>query len=513
VRFASSNSSRYNQFALQLRVPKQLQFFILFLPGIFLLNGCSVALGPGYTIQQQNFEIHFVSSSEPHLVVRCTYQLLNSGNQSLQSMRVIVPAAEAFHRAGTMAEWDGQALNMQMTNAATATDVGDTVEMRWNEPWIPKQKRTLVLSYEVSTGAHLGSFLAVSTETFFAYPDSWNPVLLAPKGVFGTGGAAPKKWNISVRVPAGFLVHASGTSGKKSNSHNEIVYSFLQKPGDFAPFAAGGKYVERVVHSDGERILFWTLRPVDPQSAQDAARSIGQRVRYYESEYGKGGKRDSTIRLAECVIPSQNFGCGALPQTVFIHPAWIAGGLKDEKFYEDANLELAYTWFGGVSRVRFDEFPLPMDAAAPYAGWEAQAHEKGVNARSERIQWLLKDFDRHAAGCKEKIVLPRPADSKTCSYAAAWSKSGLFFFAMEDRIGRTAFHKALKNMIQDRRGRDFSLEDLISAIEAESHLPQGEFVREWLKHLGIPDEFRARYAMNVTPAPNFSASTIKEPQR
>jgi hypothetical protein len=68
-------------------------------------------------------------------------------------------------------------------------------------------------------------------------------------------------------------------------------------------------------------------------------------------------------------------------------------------------------------------------------------------------------------------------------------------------------------MIQDRRGLDFSLEDLISAIEAESHQPQGQFVREWLKHLGIPDEFRARYAMNVTPAPNSSASTIKEPQR
>jgi len=251
---------------------------------------------------------------------------------------------------------------------------------------------------------------------------------------------------------------------------------------------------------------------VDSQAAQNAAVAIARRAHYYETEFGKGGKEDRTIRLLECEIPTQSFGCGALPQTIFVHQAWIARGLKDEKFYDDANFELAYTWFGGVARVRFDEFPLPMDSAAAYAGWEAKAKEEGGDARNGRIRWLLADFDKHAAQCKDKIILPQPANSQSCSYSAAWSKSGLFFFAMEDRIGREEFHKALKNMIQYRRARDMSIEDLISSIEEESHRPQGAFARQWLKDPGIPAEFRARYSGDVTPAEKSSNSNTKETQ-
>src|SRR5262249_8577271 len=203
--------------------------------------------------------------------------------------------------------------------------------------------------------AHLASFLAVSPDTFFADPASWNPALLPPKGLWGAGIIPPKKWRLSVRVPSGFLVHASGSLGKRSTDHDEWVYAFEQRLHDFAPFAAGGKYVENEIHSGGERVLFWTLQPVDSTAAQNAAASIAPRARYYEAEYGISTKGDRTIRLLECVIPSQNFGCGALPQTIFVHQAWVARGLKDEKLYEDANFELAYTWFGGIARVRFDE--------------------------------------------------------------------------------------------------------------------------------------------------------------
>ena len=498
-------------------VPKPFPLFLALLPAIFHSAGCGVALGPGYTIEQQNFELHFVSAPEPHLAVRCTYQLRNTGNQPLQRIRIVVPPAEAFHRAGTVAEWNGKPLEVEPVGGAAATDIGDTVELRWNEAWNLKQKRTLVLSYELSTGSHLGSFLAVAPETFFAYPGSWNPALLAPQGVFGTGGTAPKRWNISIRVPPGFLAHASGAWGKKSGSRGETVYSFLQTTGDFAPFAAGGKYVEREIHADGEKIVFWTLQASDPQAVQNAARSIARRAHYYETEYGKARKGDGTIRLLECVIPTKGFGCGALPLTLFVDQGWIARGLKDEQFHEDANFELAYTWFGGVAHVRYEDFPLPMDSAAPYAGWEAQAEEEGGEARSKRIHRLLDDFDGHAAECKDKIVLPRPAGLQNCSYSAAWTKSGLFFFALEDRIGREAFHKALQNMVQYRRARDISIEDLISSLEAESHQAQAAFVRQWLKDSGIPAEFRARYRGNAAPAEptapdSATSSNTKETQ-
>jgi len=472
--------------------------------GFYFLGACSVSFGPGFSIQKQDLELRFVSSPQPHLALRCTYQLANFGNQPLQSLRLVLPAAESFHRTATTAEWNGQSVGVQSISATSATDRGDTVELHWNAPWTPKQKRTLVVTYELSTGFHLGNYLAVGQDTFFAFPESWNPALLPPKNIFGAGGVPPKKWRLSVRVPSGFLVHASGTAGKRSTAGGEWIYSFEQHLRDFAPFAAGGKYVEKEFHVDGERILFWTLQPVDPTAAQNAATSIASRARYYKTEYGDSAKGDRTIRLLECVIPARNFGCGALPETVFVHQAWIARGLTDKKFYDDVNFELAYTWFGGVARVRFDEHPLPMDAVPPYAGWEAQAMEEGGDARLARIRWLLADFDKHVANCKEKIILPRPAGLQDCSYSSAWSKSGLLLFAIEDKIGRANLHKALEQMIQARRGQDFSLEDLIAALESKTHQRQGEFVRKWLKHPGIPEDFRARYSMAVAPAADSS---------
>ena len=483
---------------------------LIFALAVILLAGCNVAFGPGYLIKKQNIELRFVSSPEPHLVVQCTYQLLNSGNQPLSTLQVRVPAANAFRRTATSAEWNGKSISIQTVSAASLSDRGDTIELHWPEPWAVKQKRTLVLSYKLSTGVHLGSYLAASPETFFAFPESWDPVLLPARHLLATGGIPPPKWDLSVRVPSGFLVNASGIPAKRKSSHDEWIYSFRQQPGAFASFAAGGKYVEREVNANGDRILFWTLQPVDSAAAQSAANSIASRARYYESQYGSLTKGQRTIRLLECPVPSKSFGCGALPETIFINQAWIARGLKDKEFFEDIDFELAYTWFGGVARVRFDEGPLPMDAVAPYTAWEAQSIEDGGNSRTKRIQSLLSDFDEHITECKEKIVLPLPPGKNDCSYSPAWTKSALFFFALEDKIGRGPFHQSLKSMIQALRGGDFRLQDLISAMESESHQPQGQFVRQWLKYPGIPDNFRARYSMAVAPAAN-SDNSSKEP--
>ena len=476
----------------------------------FYFGGCGVALGPGYSIQKQSIELRYVASPEPHLSVHGVYELLNSGNQPLNSIRLLVPGVESFRRSETSAKWNDRLVVLKTVSSATPADRGDTIEVILTEPWRVKQKRTLTLDYDLSTGFHLGSYLAVSPDTFFAFSDSWNPELLPPKHLFGTGGTPPKKWTLFVCVPSGFLAHAAGTPGKRGSEKDKWVYSFLQQPGDFAPFAAGGRYVEKEITANGQRVLFWTLQPVDSSAAQRIANSVEARAHHYESEYGALPKGRSPIRLVECKIPTGNFGCGALPETVFIKQAWVARGLADQELLDDLNFELAYTWFGGVSRVRFDESPLPMDALAPYAGWEAQTREEGEEARSAKIRSLLSDFDKRSGDCKEKIVLPLAAGQERCVYSPAWTKSALFFFALEDRIGRTQFHQSLKSLIQDRRGRDFSLEDLISAMESETHQLQGQFVRQWLKHPGIPDDFRARYSMAASPATSSELNLPKE---
>jgi hypothetical protein len=83
---------------------------------------------------------------------------------------------------------------------------------------------------------------------------------------------------------------------------------------------------------------------------------------------------------------------------------------------------------------------------------------------------------------------PKPEDA-----AVLRAKSVLFFFALQDRYGQDVFNKALSHMLDARRGGGFDLDDLIAAFEQETHQNVAEFVRQWMKHPGVPNDFRARY--------------------
>ena len=91
-------------------------------------------------------------------------------------------------------------------------------------------------------------------------------------------------------------------------------------------------------------------------------------------------------------------------------------------------------------------------------------------------------------------LVPRHADpGKPEDPAIVRAKSFLFFFALQDRYGQDAFSKALRHMLYARGGGGFNLDDLIAAFEQETHQNVAEFVRHWMKHPGVPDDFRARY--------------------
>jgi len=73
------------------------------------------------------------------------------------------------------------------------------------------------------------------------------------------------------------------------------------------------------------------------------------------------------------------------------------------------------------------------------------------------------------------------------------AKSLLFFYGLHDLYGQPVFDDALRHMLDARRGGGFDLDDLISAFEQETHQNVAQFVRRWMKHPGVPEEFRARY--------------------
>jgi len=53
---------------------KFLSLAVLFSFALFMVGGCALAVGPGYTIHKQNLELRFIPSPEPHLAVHGVYQ-------------------------------------------------------------------------------------------------------------------------------------------------------------------------------------------------------------------------------------------------------------------------------------------------------------------------------------------------------------------------------------------------------------------------------------------------------
>ena len=48
-------------------------------------------------------------------------------------------------------------------------------------------------------------------------------------------------------------------------------------------------------------------------------------------------------------------------------------------------------------------------------------------------------------------------------------------------------------MLDARRSSGFDLDDFIAAFDEETHDNTAEFVRLWMKHPGVPGDFRAKY--------------------
>ena len=48
--------------------------------------GCAAPLGPGYTVERQRLEVAFVSEPRPHVDVRATWRVKNTGNQPLDAL-------------------------------------------------------------------------------------------------------------------------------------------------------------------------------------------------------------------------------------------------------------------------------------------------------------------------------------------------------------------------------------------------------------------------------------------
>jgi hypothetical protein len=142
---------------------------------------------------------------------------------------------------------------------------------------------------------------------------------------------------------------------------------------------------------------------------------------------------------------------------------------------------LAASWLGYGQNPGFYQQQPPLSALPAFASALGQEAIEGPSSRAETIRRALRMIPKGA-------VARKPEDQ-----AVLRAKSFLFFYALQDRYGRDTFRNAISRMLSARQGSGFNLNDFIAAFEQETHQNVAEFVRLWMKHPGVPDDFRARY--------------------
>ena len=482
---------RYNERA----VPRSLTTFFLpaalMLCAVFWLAACATPLGPGYIVEHQEIRVSFNPKPAPVIHVAAEYHLKNAGNQDLSSLDVRLPGRR-FHPAGLAISWDGAAITRDV-----APDNPRIAQLRFPQTWTIGASHTLQFSYDISSADNSEGSLGFSADAFYLPAENWTPELPQARGVFGFGGVPPKKWELVVDVPQGFLVHAGSGKERQSSEKSATQFRFAQAASDLNPFVIAGRYREtRQELPRHQTIRIWSRAELDSSQKGQASDSLSRTLAAYESLFGVRGKSGAPLWIVECPAYAGCFthrgsgylallnGENAEPGAEMVSNDTVVVDSKISRVNAEALLApaLAESWLGYGQNPGFYQQEPPMSALPAFSAALAREISSGPGVRSAIIGRALAQIP--AQSTIESNQQP----------SVTRAKSLLLFYALRDRVGPDVFQKALQHMLVARRGRGFDVTDLISSIEQESHQSVGVFVRQWIKRPGIPEEFRLKYS-------------------
>ena len=434
--------------------------------------------------------------------MNATYQLRNNGNGPLSLLDARLPGGRRLHVAAMQVTWDGKQLEV-----VPSPDLRRESVLHLPEQWAVSARHTLHLSYEVVPPATGENGLSFANDAFFLPSANWNAEFLPADGLFGFGGEPPKKWELAVRVPQGFLVHTSGMDRKQSRKGGEVIARAVQTPADHYPFVVAARYSSAEIGNGKQRVFLWTRSQPDADSLKQASREIARTTAVYDGMFGsRTAKKDTPLWIVECPDPHGCLSNSSPVETLLLgeDAARSAAEMVSAdtlivdlsagapKLEATVAPSLAASWLGYGQNPGFYEQVPPLSLLPAFAAAIGREALVGPAYRDELIRRALRAIPENVAA-RKSVGKPKEEDP-----AVVRAKSLLFFYALQDRYGPEAFRKAVTHMLEARRGRGFDLSDLIASFDQETHQNTAEFVRLWMKHPGVPDDFRARYEGNST---------------
>lgn len=472
----------------------------------FSVTGCVAPLGPGYLVEKQQIEVHFVAGAgadqPPRIQVQAVYNLRNTGNRPLTTIEARLPRGRRVQPSALQALWDGSTLDIR-----PSPDMPRSSTFSLPASWPRGARRTLKISYEIVSATEAQPGLRFASDAFFLPAAAWSPEVLPQDGFFGFGGSPPRKWELTVRAPAEFLVHTSGSNPKTSRSRGEQVVRALQTPADHYPFVVAGRYSGSEAGGSGQHILLWTRSQASGELVQ-AGQQLARATSVYDAAFGRRTKREAPLWVVECPDARGCFS-SANPMSALLSGDDASQASTAEMISSDTVMvdlsggvptlavsaapSLAASWLGYGQNPGFFEQVPPLTAFPAFAAALGREAVEGPAYRTQVIRRALARIPRSPEG--------QPARGKRPEEPApvVRAKSLLFFYGLQDRYGADVFRKATTAMLEARRGRGFEISDLIASFDQESgQYNTAEFVRLWMKHPGVPEEFRARYEGNAT---------------
>lgn len=487
----SRSVHRYNEQAVTRPRKISVSYAVLLSCAALWVAACATSLGPGYIVDKQEIQVSFAPQPAPMVLVAAKYDLKNIGNQELSSLDVRLPGRR-FHLEDLAISWDGAALAPDISSENPRD-----VQLHFPQSWPIGASHALQFSYRISSIEAAEGAQGFSMDAFYLPAGGWTPELPQPRGVFGFGGVPPKKWQLAVRVPQGFLVHASGGKERHSGEKTEIQVRVPQTAEDLLPFVIAGRYREaRQDLPQQQTVRIWSRDPLNSSDLRQAGDSLSRALAAYQSLLGARTKPSSPLWIVECPGQTPCFPRRSLGYSVFLdgeNAAVSAEMISNDTVLIDPRSSqgklqalvapaLAQGWLGYGSNPGFYEQQPPMSALPAFTAALAREISSGPQVREEIVQRALGR-------------IPAPATPESNNDPVVFrAKSLLLFYALRDRVGPDAFQKALQHMLAARRSRGFDVTDLIAAVDQESQQPVGPFVRQWLKHPGVPEDFRARYS-------------------
>jgi len=464
---------------------------LLFFGAAVWIAGCAAALGPGYTIEKQEIHVQFPSAPDPRIRIEADYRLRNTGNQPLNELELRLPGRRRFNYENPQVSWDRAALTIhESTNNPRNSSI--TLPESWNT--LARHSLHLAVEYAPATAGDTG--LSFTKDAFFLPAQGWSPELLPPPGLFASGGVPPKSWVLQVTVPDGFQIHASGAQKKTVRKNGELFVLAEQTRKDPYPFVVAGRYVTSDLGSGKTRIHVWSSKQQDSAKLKDASEALTRVMAAYDTAFGQRSQESEQTWIVECPVAAQCFTNlsastakllgeeSASPVSEMISQDTVVVDLSGAAPDLAASVapSLATSWLGYGQNPGFYEQDRPLSLLPDFAAATGRDAALGRDSRIATIRRALQLIPEH--------VGPPQKDTEEVLRA----KSFLFFYALQDKYGSDVFQKAVSHMLYARRGRGFELSDLISAFEQETHTNVSEFVRIWMKHPGVPQEFRARYS-------------------